>query len=68
MSNKQPLPHQHGRAKARLSMWQTLMRNPPPHLARIGPALHTTAAVGDKDSLNSRDEDDNEASGVTDSG
>ena len=49
-------------------MWQTLMRNPPPHLARIGPALHTTAAVGDKDSLNSRDEDDNEASGVTDSG
>jgi len=44
------------------------MRNLPPRLARIGPAPRTTAAVGDEDSLNSSDEDDNEALGVTDGG
>jgi hypothetical protein len=28
--------HPHGRAKARLLKWQALMRNPPPHLVRMG--------------------------------
>ena len=65
--SKQPLPHKdthpHGRAKARLSTWQSLMKNPPRHLARIGCALRTIAAVGDKDSLTTSDKNDNKGTG-----
>ena len=39
------------------------MKNPPRHLARIGCALRTIAAVGDKDSLTSIDKNDNEVTG-----
>ena len=65
--SKQPLPHQHGRAKASVDVANSDEKSASSS-SKDGPAPHTTAAVGDKDSLNSSDEDDNEASGVTDSG